>query len=77
MNRAGAIPSPRRDEMPISDDDRPKPPAAAQPGESLYYLSVEELRERVALYQAEIDRLTREIEAKEKSRNAADSFFRR
>ena len=77
MNRAGAIPCRPEDEMPISDDDRPKPPATAQPGESLYYLSVEELRERVALYQAEIDRLTREIEAKEKSRNAADSFFRR
>lgn len=76
MNRGSAIPCSPEDKMPISDDDRPKPPAAAQPGESLYYLSVEELRERVALYQAEIDRLTREIEAKERSRNAADSFFR-
>jgi uncharacterized small protein (DUF1192 family) len=63
--------------MGISDDDRPKKPVAAQPGENLYYLSVEELRERVALYQAEIERLGREIETKENSRKAADSFFRR
>jgi uncharacterized small protein (DUF1192 family) len=63
--------------MAISDDDRPKKQLAAQPGENLYYLSVEELRERISLYQVEIDRLTREIEAKEKSRQAADTFFRR
>jgi uncharacterized small protein (DUF1192 family) len=47
-----------------------------QPGESLYDLSVDELRERIDVYRAEIDRLSREIEAKETSRKAADSFFR-
>ena len=63
--------------MAISDDDRPGKKPAPQPGENLYDLSVDELRERIDLYRAEIDRLTREIEGKEKSRKAADSFFRR
>ena len=63
--------------MAISDDDRPRKKPSPQPGESLYDLSVEELRERIDLYRAEIDRLTREVDAKEASRKAADSFFRR
>ena len=63
--------------MAISDDDRPRKKPAPQPGENLYDLSVDELRERIDVYRAEIDRLTREIEAKEKRRTAADSFFRR
>jgi len=60
----------------VLDDDRPKPPATARPGENLADLSIEELAARIELYRGEIDRLTREIEAKEKSRKAADSFFR-
>jgi uncharacterized small protein (DUF1192 family) len=63
--------------MTFLDDDRPKKPVTAQPGEILDTLSVEELKARIGLYRAEIVRLEREIEAKEKSRRAADSFFRR
>jgi uncharacterized small protein (DUF1192 family) len=62
--------------MTFLDDDRPKPPQAARPGENLAELSVEELKARIELYRAEIARLERDIEAKEKHRKAADSFFR-
>ena len=63
--------------MTFLDDDRPKKPPAAQPGENLADLSVDELKARIELYRGEIERLEREIEAKEKHRKAADSFFRR
>ena len=62
--------------MTFLDDDRPKPPSIARPGETLADLSIDELQGRIDLYRAEIERLTREIEAKEKSRKAAESFFR-
>ena len=62
--------------MSIIDDDRPKKPVSAQPGEVLDTLSIEELRERIAIYRAEIARLEQNLEAKEKSRKAADAFFR-
>ena len=63
--------------MTFIDDDRPKPPSIARPGENLADLSVDELQGRIAVYRAEIERLGREIEAKETSRKAADAFFRR
>ena len=62
--------------MSFLDDDRLKKPAAAQLGENLADLSIGELHARVELYRAEIARLEREIQAKEKSRSAAESFFR-
>ncbi len=62
--------------MTFIDDDRPKPPSIARPGENLADLSVDELKARIELYRGEIDRLSREIEAKENSRKAAESFFR-
>lgn len=63
--------------MTILDDDRPRKPAAAQPGENLADLSVEELKARIVVYRAEIERLAREIDAKEKHIEAAASIFRR
>jgi uncharacterized small protein (DUF1192 family) len=63
--------------MAFLDDDRPRKPATAQPGENLADLSVEELRARIALYRSEIERLEREVEAKEKHLKAASSIFRR
>ena len=63
--------------MSFLDDDRPRKQAKPMPGEILADLSVDELKARIALYQEEIARLTQEIEAKEKHRKAADSFFRR
>lgn len=63
--------------MTFLDDDRPKKTPAAQPGENLADLSVDELKARIAIYQGEIERLEREIAAKEKHMKAAESFFRR
>jgi uncharacterized small protein (DUF1192 family) len=63
--------------MSFLDDDRPRKPAKPEIGEVLADLSVEELKARVALYQDEIARLAREIEAKEKHLKAAESFFKR
>jgi uncharacterized small protein (DUF1192 family) len=63
--------------MSFLDDDRPRKAAKPEPGELLADLSVDELKARIALYQEEIARLTREIEAKEKHLKAADAFFRR
>ena len=58
-------------------DDRPKKPPTAQPGEQLADLSVDELKARIEIYRGEIDRLEREMAAKEKHLKAAESFFRR
>lgn len=51
-----------------------KPGPAA--GEDLSKLSVEELRERVELFEREIERLKQAISAKQSSREAADSVFK-
>lgn len=63
--------------MPLTDEDRPRRPAAPQPGENLADLSVAELTERIRLYREEIERIEHDIEAKQKHRVAADSIFRR
>ncbi len=63
--------------MTFLDDDRPKKRAAAQPGEILAELSIEELKARITLYQDEIRRLEGEIAAKERHLKDAESFFRR
>ncbi len=57
---------------------QPKTPAAASlPKEDLSLLSLKELRERVALLKAEIERCEAAIEAKEGARSDAESFFRK
>jgi len=58
------------------DDNEPRPKPTAHPGESLYDLSVGELKERIALYTSEIARLEKEIAAKEGHMKAADSLFK-
>ena len=63
--------------MSFLDDDRPRPKPIPKAGENLADLSIDELKERIALYRSEIERLERDIEAKEKHRQAADSFFKR
>ena len=63
--------------MAFLDDELPKKPPAVQPGENLADLSVEELKKRIAIYRDEIERLEREIAAKEKHLKAAEAFFRR
>jgi uncharacterized small protein (DUF1192 family) len=63
--------------MTFLDDDRPKKRPTAQPGEQLADLSVDELKARIEIYRGEIERLEREMAAKEKHLKAAESFFRR
>lgn len=63
--------------MSILDDNEPTPRPTAHPGESLDDLSVDDLKERVQLYRMEIERLEREVKAKEKHLKAADAYFKR
>jgi uncharacterized small protein (DUF1192 family) len=62
--------------MSLFDDDRPKKPTAHEIGSDLSLLSVDELKSRVALLQAEIARLESEISAKDSGRQAAENLFR-
>jgi uncharacterized small protein (DUF1192 family) len=55
---------------------RPKK-KAHELGEDLSLLSVDELKERVLALKAEIERLEASIRAKEATRSAADTFFKR
>jgi uncharacterized small protein (DUF1192 family) len=63
--------------MKTEDDDRPKKKIAHEIGADLSLISVEELRERIALLKEEIVRLEGDITRKEASKSAADSFFKR
>jgi uncharacterized small protein (DUF1192 family) len=59
------------------EDDRPKKKVAHEIGQDLSLLSVEELTDRIALLQDEVDRLQAAREKKRASRSAADQFFKR
>jgi uncharacterized small protein (DUF1192 family) len=61
----------------IEDDDRPKKKLVHEIGQDLALLSVEELRERIALLRDEIARLETAQAKKTASRSAADQFFKR
>ena len=53
-----------------------KAPATHEIGQNLDDLSATELAERIALLKAEIERLERAIEARQATRQAAQSAFR-
>jgi uncharacterized small protein (DUF1192 family) len=55
---------------------KPKPLLAHEIGQNLDSLSAPELRERIGLLRAEIERLERAIEARQATRAAADSAFK-
>ncbi len=59
------------------DDDLPKKPKLHEVGMPLEAMSVEELGDRIVLLEDEIARLRAAIEAKRKSKSAADAFFKR
>lgn len=59
-----------------SDDDRPQPPPQHVVGQDLSRLSVAELRARVDLLRAEIDRIEETLRLKDDVRNVADSLFK-
>jgi uncharacterized small protein (DUF1192 family) len=59
------------------DDDRPKKKIVHEIGQDLALLSVNELRERIALMKDEIARLEASIASKQASRSVADTFFKK
>jgi uncharacterized small protein (DUF1192 family) len=62
--------------MAIEDDDKPKKKVTHEIGQDLTLLSVEELAERIALMNAEIERLQAAMAKKRASKDAAASFFK-
>ena len=63
--------------MKDDDDDRPKKKITHEIGQDLALLSVNELKERIALLREEIARLEASIASKQASRSAADTFFKK
>jgi uncharacterized small protein (DUF1192 family) len=63
--------------MSVFEDDKPKKKSSHEIGCDLSMLSVDELKLRVGILQAEIERLEVEISAKSSSRNAAEGLFRK
>jgi uncharacterized small protein (DUF1192 family) len=62
--------------MSLFDDDRPKKPVAHEIGSDLSLLSVDELKNRIALLKDEIGRLESEMAKKASGRAAAENLFR-
>ena len=62
--------------MASEDDDKPRKKITHEIGQDLYLLSVEELTERIALLNAEIERLREAMKKKRASRDAASNFFK-
>lgn len=60
----------------ISDDERPQRPSAIVIGEDLSAHSLEELADRRAALEEEIERIDQLAEAKSATRAAADSLFK-
>jgi uncharacterized small protein (DUF1192 family) len=64
--------------MPATEDeDRPKKKLVHEIGQDLALLSIEELGERIAFLESEIERLASARAKKQTSRSAADQFFKR
>ena len=62
--------------MAIEDDDKPRKKVTHEIGQDLSLLSVEELTERIALMNAEIERLQQAAARKRASKDAANNFFK-
>ncbi|MBC7577997.1 DUF1192 domain-containing protein [Tardiphaga sp.] len=62
--------------MATDDDDKPKKKISHEIGQDLTLLSVEELAERIALLNGEIQRLQSSMQLKRATRDAADRFFK-
>jgi uncharacterized small protein (DUF1192 family) len=68
--------SSEEDAMASEDDDKPRKKISHEIGQDLYLLSEEELTERIALLNAEIERLQAAMSKKRASKDAANSFFK-
>jgi len=62
--------------MASEDDDKPRKKVSHEIGQDLSLLSVEELAERIALMNGEIERLHVAMTRKRASKDAANSFFK-
>jgi uncharacterized small protein (DUF1192 family) len=62
--------------MATEDDDKPRKKITHEIGQDLSLLSVEELTERIALMNAEIERLQQAAAKKRASKDAANNFFK-
>jgi uncharacterized small protein (DUF1192 family) len=62
--------------MAIEDDDRPRKKITHEIGQDLSLLSVEELTERIALLNSEIERLQQAAAKKLASKDVANSIFK-
>lgn len=62
--------------MPIFDEEPEKKPTFHEVGSDLSLLSVDEIEQRINLLKVEIERLEKEKESKQSSRDAANSIFR-
>ena len=58
------------------DDEEVKKPKGHEIGMVLDAMSVDELTDRIALLESEIARLRAAIDSKQKSKSAADAFFK-
>lgn len=63
--------------MSLFDDDKPIKKPSHEIGSDVSLLSVDELKSRIAILEAEIARLDVEIAAKSSSRNVAESLFKK
>jgi uncharacterized small protein (DUF1192 family) len=63
--------------MVTEDDDKPRKKVTHEIGQDLSLLSVEELTERIALLNSEIERLQAATAKKRASKEAASSFFKK
>ena len=62
--------------MAIEDNDKPRKKVTHAIRQDLSLLSVEELTERIALMNSEIERLQQAMTKKRASKDAANSFFK-
>jgi uncharacterized small protein (DUF1192 family) len=62
--------------MAAEDDDKPRKKISHEIGQDLSLLSVEELTERIALLNSEIERLQAAMSKKRASKDAANAFFK-
>lgn len=75
-NARGAGDSKEREEAMFEDEDQPKKKKAHEVGMPIDTMSIDELEERIGLLEAEIARLREAIEARKKTKDAANSVFK-
>jgi uncharacterized small protein (DUF1192 family) len=70
------IGGPNKRSIAMFDDEEVKKPKGHEIGMILDAMSVEELNDRIGMLEEEITRIRAMIESKQKSKSAADAFFK-